>query len=128
MNTLFNEKIATQLTQIPAIYGRVDFSITPVRFTAQPADQTELHPEFSELRPELLANKERVALIRAYTMIGDVVADAYAALIPQCGFGQLVKMLQQACDSGLESVPSAPPELVRFIQAMEQLPPWLDRN
>jgi ER-bound oxygenase mpaB/B'/Rubber oxygenase, catalytic domain len=106
----------------------VDFSITPVRFTAQPGDQSELHPEFSELRPELLANKERVALIRAYTMTGDVVADAYAALIPQGGFGRLVQMLEQACDNGLESVPSAPPELVRFIHEMEQLPPWLDRK
>jgi len=128
MKTVFTEKITTQLTQIPAVYGRVDFSITPVRFTAQPGDQTELHPEFAHLRPELLADKERVALIRSYTLIGDVVADAYAALIPQYGFEGLVKMLEQACDRGLESVPSAPPELVRFIQAMEQLPPWLDRK
>jgi hypothetical protein len=106
----------------------VDFSITPVRFTAQPGDQTELHPEFTELRPKLLANKERIALTRAYTMIGDFVADAYAALIPQYGFQRLVAMLDQACDNGVESVSSAPPELVRLIQEMEQLPQWLDRK
>jgi hypothetical protein len=126
MNTALTEKIATQITQIPAVYGRVNFSITPERFTAEPGDQTELGPEFSERRPELLANGERVALIRAYTMIGDLVADAYATLIPEYGFQKLVAMLEQACDHGLESVPSAPPELVRFIREMEQLPSWLD--
>jgi hypothetical protein len=128
MTTVFTEKIATQLTEIPVVYGRVNFSITPVRFTADPDDQTELRREFSERRPELLRNKERVALIRAYTMVGDVIADAYAALIPRYGFQRLVTMLQEACDRGLESVPAAPSELVRLIQGMENLPEWLDRK
>ena len=35
-------------------------------------------------------------------------------------------MLEEACDHGLESVPSAPPELVRFIEEMERFPAWLD--
>jgi ER-bound oxygenase mpaB/B'/Rubber oxygenase, catalytic domain len=121
-----SKKIAAQATQLPTTYGRVDFSITPERFTAEPGDQTDLEPEFAERRPELLANEERVALIRAYTMHGDPVADAYAALIPEHGFGPLMKMLEQACDHGLESVPSAPPELVRFIQEMERFPASLD--
>jgi hypothetical protein len=85
-----------------------------------------LAPEFAERRPELLANKEKVALIKAYTMHGDPVADAFAALIPQHGFQRLVTMLTQACDRGVESAPSAPPELARFIGAMEQFPGWLD--
>src|ERR1700733_10085686 len=75
MNTALTEKIATQITEIPAVYGRVNFSITPERFTAEPGGQTELGPEFSERRPALLANEEGVARIRAYTLIGDVVAD-----------------------------------------------------
>ena len=61
----------------------MDFSITPERFTVDLRDETELAPEYAERRPELLANNERVALIKAYTMHGDPVADAYAALIPQ---------------------------------------------
>jgi hypothetical protein len=129
MNTLSAEitkTIAAQATEIPSIYGRVDFSITPERFTVEPGDLTELAPEFRERRPELLSNEERVALIRAYTLHGDPVADAYAALIPEYGFRRLVAMLEQACDQGVDKVPSAPPELVRFIQAMEQLPAWLD--
>jgi ER-bound oxygenase mpaB/B'/Rubber oxygenase, catalytic domain len=121
-----NEKIAAQALLIPSMYGRLDFSITPERFAVEPGAETELAPEFSKRREELLANEERVALIKAYTMHGDPVADAYAALIPEHGFGPLMKMLEQACDRGLESVPSAPPELVRFIQEMERFPAWLD--
>jgi hypothetical protein len=121
-----NESVASQAAKIPAMYGRVDFSITPERFAAEPDAQTELAPEFAERRPELLANKEKVALIKAYTMHGDPVADAFAALIPQHGFQRLVTMLTQACDRGVESVPSTPPELARFIGAMEQFPGWLD--
>jgi hypothetical protein len=129
MNTSITEltkKIAAQATELPTMYGGVDFSITPERFTVAPGDQTDLEPEFAQRRPELLANEELVALIRAYTMHGDPVADAYAALIPERGFGVLVKMLEQVCDRGLESVPSAPPELVRFIQEMERFPARLD--
>ena len=123
-----NKKIAAQATELPAMYGGVDFSITPERFTVASGDQTDLEPEFAERRQELLANEELVALIKAYTMHGDPVADAYAALIPEHGFGVLVKMLEQVCDHGLESVPSAPPELVRFIQEMERLPARLDKK
>jgi hypothetical protein len=124
--TELNESIATQAAQIPPMHGRVDFSITPERFTVEPDAQTELAPEYAERRPELLANKERVALIKAYTMHGDPVADAYAALIPQHGFQRLVTMLKEACDHGVENVASAPPELVRFIRDMELFPAWLD--
>jgi hypothetical protein len=117
---------ADQATQLPAMYGRVDFSITPQRFAAAPGDETELAPEYAERRPELLANKERVALIRAYTMHGDPVADAYAALIPQYGFQRLVAMLEEACDRGAEKITAASPQLARFIGEMEQFPAWLD--
>ncbi len=119
-------KIAAQAVQIPSMYGRIDFSITPERFTIAPDAETFLAPEFSVWRPELLANAERVARIRAYTMIGDIVADAYAALTPSHGFRKLVTMLTEACDHGVENVKGAPPELVRFIEAMARLPPWLD--
>jgi hypothetical protein len=117
---------SAQATRIPAIYGRVDFSITPERFTVEPDIETELAPECVKRRRELLADTERVALVKAYTMHGDPFADAYAALIPQYGFQRLVTMLKEACDRGIDNVPSAPPELVRFIHAMEQFPDWLD--
>ncbi len=122
----FAKESSDQAAELPAMYGRVDFSITPERFTVEPDVQSELAPEYAARRPELLANKQRVALIKAYTMHGDPVADAYAALIPQYGFQRLVAMLTDACDRGVENVPTAPPELVRFIREMEQFPAWLD--
>ena len=73
------DMIATQATENPAVYGRVDFLITPERFTVDPDSQTELAPELAERRRELLANEGQVSRIRAYTMHGDPVADAYAA-------------------------------------------------
>src|SRR5580658_2636121 len=118
--------LATEAAQIPSMYGRMDFSITPERFTVEPDAVSELDPEFSQRRPELLANEELVARIKAYTMHGDPVADAYAALIPKYGLRQPATMLEEACDRGVENVPSAPPELARLIHAMEQFPAWLD--
>src|ERR1700733_12467129 len=120
------ELLATEAAQIPSMYGRMDFSITPERFTVEPDAVSELAPEFSQRRPELLANEELVARIKAYTMHGDPVADAYAALIPKYGFHALATMLEEAWDRGLEGVPSAPLELVQFIRAMECFPAWLD--
>jgi hypothetical protein len=126
--TELNATVASQAAQIPSMYGRVDFSVAPERFTVDLGVETELAPEYAQRRPELLADKERVALIKAYTMHGDPVADAYAALIPQYGFPRLTAMLQEACDHGVQSVPSAPPELAAFIGAMEQFPAWLDAS
>jgi hypothetical protein len=118
--------LATEAARVPSMYARMDFSITPERFTVEPDAVSELGPEFSQRRPELLANEELVVRVKAYTMHGDPVADAYAALIPKYGFHRLATMLEGACDHGLENVPSAPPELVQFIRAMEQFPAWLD--
>ena len=38
------------------------------------------------MRPQVLADAEKVERMRAYTMLGDTVADAYAALMPTYGF------------------------------------------
>lgn len=120
------EMVRTQKTLVPSIYGRIDFSSAPERFTVNLEDQTELGPQFAARRPELLANQAIVDLVRAFTLRGDPVADQYASLIPKFGFRQLVNMLEEACARGVESVPSAPPELARFVQEMERLPEWLD--
>ena len=77
------KKVASQAALIPAMYSRVNFSITPERFAIEPDAQTEIDPKFAPQRPKLLANEEQVARIKAYTMMGDPVADAYAALMPK---------------------------------------------
>jgi hypothetical protein len=119
-------KVAAQKTTLPALYGDVDFSIKPERFADEPVVTGWIKSKFDHLRPALLADTEKVARMRAYTMLGDTVADAYAALMPRYGFRGLVAMLKQACDHGVESVADAPPELAAFIHAMEATPDWVD--
>ena len=115
-----------QRARIPVMYGQADFSLVPERFTQEPSDQSSLPGRFAKRRARLLENTERVALMRAYTMLGDSVADAYAALLPQLGGRRLVSMLEEACAKGVDRVPNAPPELIAFIAEMERMPSWLD--
>jgi hypothetical protein len=115
-------KVAAQKTALPALYGDVDFDATPERFTDDPT--TSVAPRLAHAR----LDPEKLALIKAYTMLGDVVADAYAALMPKHGFRPLIQMLTKACDEGLAAVPDAPPELAAFIADMERIPDWLDMD
>jgi len=121
-----DEKIAKQRELVPVMYGKFDFAVTPERFTRELAVESTLPRELSHKRPALLADAERVELMRAYTMIGDSVADAYAALMPSYGARRLISMLDEACKRGVEHVQDAPPELHAFIREMERVPEWLD--
>ncbi|HTU63533.1 MAG TPA: hypothetical protein VMF89_33955, partial [Polyangiales bacterium] len=80
-----DDKIAKQRELVPVMYGKFDFSVSPERFTRELAHESTLPRELSHKRAGLLADAERVELMRAYTMIGDSVADAYAALMPTYG-------------------------------------------
>lgn len=124
--TPFSEHVVRQSTDTPEIYGRVDFRNLPERFTTDVEEKTTLSATQTSQRESLLADTERVALIRDYTMTGDRVADAYAALIPKYGFRKLVAMLDQACAQGVDTVEDAPPELAAFIGSMEDTPDWVD--
>lgn len=117
-------KVASQKTLLPALYGNVDFDATPERFTWDPSaavvrDRRPLGVEVTD---------EDLERVRAYTMLGDVVADAYAALIPRYGFRGLIDMLTRACEQGIAAVPDAPPELAAFIADMEATPDWVDMD
>jgi hypothetical protein len=123
------EKVQSQKTLIPSLYGEVDFSITPERFTddinidsSMPGKMAKKH------RKDFLADKEEVERFRAYTMLGDTVADAYAALLPEYGLPKLISMLKQACDEGIDSVDKAPQELKDFMEALETVPDWVDMD
>ena len=63
-------------------------------------------------------DEKRVAMLRAYTMLGDSVADAYAALLPQYGGRRLIAMLEDACANGIDRVPNAPPDRYRDARAL----------
>lgn len=120
------ERSARQRADLPVMYGSIDFARRPERFTDDPAVESTIRPALAKQRGRLLANKDRVAMIEAFTMLGDTVGDAYAALMPELGFRRLVEMLDQACDHGVETVEDAPPELAAFIADMERIPDWLD--
>jgi len=120
--------ITSQKNSVPAIYGNVDFSIDPERFTESVEDTSALSGQFTSKRAELLANRPMVDLIKTYTMMGDHYADAYAALIPKYGFSKLVETLEKACDNGVDSVVDAPQELIDLLKELERKPAWVDMS
>ena len=120
--------VAAQRDRLPAMYGNVDFSATPQRFCDDPAARSVLETRGNAYRAKVLADQDLLERMRAYTLMGDTVADAYAALAGQLGFRRLVQLLVDACEKGLERVPEAPAELVAFIRAMEQVPDWIDMS
>jgi ER-bound oxygenase mpaB/B'/Rubber oxygenase, catalytic domain len=120
------EKVARQKDDLAVMYGDIDFGHRPERFTDDPDAESHMRSGLIAQRPRLLANTEQVARIEAFTMLGDTVADAYAALLPDYGFQRLADMLTEACDNGVESVGGAPPELIAMIKDMERVPDWVD--
>lgn len=115
------DRINYQKSALPVMYGNVDFEITPERFTDDPGLSSAAGAKQYSQPPA-----DMIERVRAYAMLGDVTADAYAALMPKYGFRRLIGMLQTACDKGVEAVENAPEELVALIGEMEKKPDWLD--
>ena len=126
--SMYRDCVLAQKEAIPAIYGDVDFSILPERYVSGVDLANSLPSRYKRYAQSALSDPERVANIRNYTMMGDGVADAYAALIPEYGFRTLVAMLEDACENGIEAVSNAPKELATFIHAMEATPDWVDMD
>ena len=126
--SMYRDCVLAQKEAIPAIYGDVDFSILPERYVSGVDLGKSLPSRYKPYAQRALSDPERVENIRNYTMMGDGVADAYAALIPEYGFRTLVAMLEDACENGIEAVSNAPKELVTFIHAMEATPDWVDMD
>ena len=117
-------RVASQKKLLPELYGRIDFDRMPERWTEDAAqaivkDRTPMGVAMTDYEMDL---------VRAYTMLGDIVADAYAALMPTIPFRRLIDMLQEACAHGVENVAGAPPELIAFIRDMERTPDWVDMD
>jgi hypothetical protein len=119
------ERVRSQRELQPAMYGDVDLTATPYRFTVDPAVKSSL-PGWVAGREALLEDDATVELMRTATMLGDVVADPYAALVDTYGTKRLIEMLARACREGVDAVPDAPDELRTFIASMEERPDWLD--
>lgn len=120
--------VRSQATITPTIYGNVDFDSIPERLVIEPGQPHDLGPGQDALREKVLAMPGMADLMRAFTFMGDRVADPYAALMPEYGFKKLVDMLAEACDHGIEAVPDAPEELKALIAAMEEVPDWIDMS
>ena len=124
--SFFSTTVMERQALIPAIYGGVDFNQLP-EGCEQAFDINRLRPsKHRDYCQRVLERSELIELIQDYTMTGDAVADAYAALMPEYGFKTLVTMLELACDQGVENVNNALEELIAFIRAMEATPDWVD--
>lgn len=119
------ERVRSQRDLQPQLYGDVDFDTQPYRLATEPEDESSL-PTWVAPRAPLLEDPRAVELISTTTMLGDVVADPYAALMAERPFKELIEMLERACREGIDAVPDAPPELHAFIAAMEDRPDWFD--
>jgi len=109
----------------PALYGEFDFDRPPDRLATEPDVDSAL-PTWVADRAPILEDDRVLELISTATMLGDVVADPYAALMSTHSVAGLIDMLKTACRDGIEAVPDAPPELESFIGAMEATPEWID--
>lgn len=117
-------RVASQKKLLPSLYGQIDFRRMPERFT-EDASQAII----KDRAPMGVAMTDyELELVRAYTMLGDIVADAYAALMPKYTFRRLIEMLVEACERGVDKVADAPAELVAFIRDMERIPDWVDMD
>ena len=80
------QKIHSQKTENPAMFGSVDFSIVPERLVRGDAAVSELRGRWAKDAPRLAANTELIARMEAYTMLGDTVADPLRSIDAPAGF------------------------------------------
>ncbi|BBX57489.1 hypothetical protein TM48_01935 [Mycobacterium shottsii] len=118
-------RVRSQRELQPDLYGGFDFDHQPERLATEPDVDSAL-PTWVADRAPILEEDRVLELISTATMLGDVVADPYAALMSTRTVTQLIDMLKTACRKGIEAVPDAPAELASFIAAMEVTPDWID--
>lgn len=110
----------------PAVYGDLDLDIAPERFRNELGANSIIkdNPRIQAL----LQDSEKVEFFRQLTLMGDPLADAFAARIPELGYKQARAMLDQAAEHGIDTVKDAPEELVNLMRSMETVPDWVDWN
>ncbi|MEB4211910.1 oxygenase MpaB family protein [Mycobacterium sp. 94-17] len=118
-------RVRSQRDLQPDLYGNFDFDQRPDRLATQPDVDSAL-PTWVADRAPILKDDRIMELISTATLLGDVVADPYAALMNTHSVSQLIDMLKTACREGIEAVPDAPAELAAFLAAMEATPEWID--
>lgn len=119
------KRVASQRHLQPDLYGDIDFDGRPYRLAKQPGEKSSL-PGWAGDRAQILSDDRILELMETATMLGDVVADPYAALMSSHSVPRLIDMLKTACREGIDAVDDAPDELVSFIAAMEIKPDWIN--
>lgn len=119
------QRVRSQRDLQPELYGDFEFDQQPDRLATEPDIDSAL-PTWVADRAPILEDDRIMELISTATLLGDVVADPYAALMTTHSVTHLIEMLKTACRHGLEAVPDAPAELTAFIAAMEATPEWID--
>ncbi|WP_440712948.1 oxygenase MpaB family protein [Gordonia sp. FQ] len=126
-HTALAERVAAQRTDLPEVYGDIDFAAVPYRFTVDPAAPSALPARRGD-RAAYLADTALVDLLRTATLLGDVTADRVAALSSSYRVSELVTMVAQVCRDGLDAHPDTPAPVAALIREMERLPDWIDRD
>lgn len=116
--------ITLQKTIAPKVYGDLDLTITPERFRTE-LGANSIIKDNARIQA-LLKDEKKVEFFRQLTLMGDPLADAYAALVPEIGFRKAREMLDQAVEHGVDSVKDAPKELIDLMHAVEIVPDWVD--
>lgn len=95
-----------QKTLAPEVYRNLDLDIVPERFRTELGDGSVL--QGNKKIKALLNDPKKVEFFRQLTLMGDPLADALAARVPELGFKNLRSMLEQAVVNGVDSVEDAP--------------------
>ena len=107
-------RVLRQADDLPEMYGNLDFTATPERFTTDPAAKSALPPRRGN-RAAYLDDARLVELMRTALYLGDVPADRVAALSRDLSVTELIGLIRRACREGIENVPEAPPELAHDL-------------
>jgi hypothetical protein len=117
--------IGLQRQLAPSLYGKIDLTLDPERFRRTLGENSILRKK--PRIQALLADQQKVEFFRQLTLMGDPLADALAARVPDLGFKKIRGLLDEALEKGVDQVPDAPPELVALMRAVEHVPAWVDR-
>ncbi len=78
------------------------------------------------LKPRKLPDEKAWDRGRQLAVMGDPLADDYAALYPKLGHAKARAWLDEALERGIENVPHAPPALKALFAHVDHVPAWVN--
>ncbi len=107
---------------------RLPLDMTPGRFRPR---QAYKRPKFAENPVEFVKRRKLPSpaqwdRARQLSVMGDPLADDYAALYKKLGYEKARSLLDAALEHGIDSVPDAPPALKALFAEVDYVPSWVD--